>query len=71
LTFFFVFFTKTTPFWFFFKIRMDRRIRWLDQNPETGPWTGPGLKTMSSMDDYFEEYHFLLIKTIKLKFYKI
>jgi hypothetical protein len=48
LTFFF--FTKTTPFWIFFKIGIDpadpAKTRWPGQNPEPGPWTGPGSKTL-------------------------
>jgi len=49
LTFVF-FFTKTMPFWIFFKIGIDSadpvKTRWPGQNPEPGPWTEPGLKTL-------------------------
>jgi hypothetical protein len=38
------------PFWIFFKIEIDSadpvKIRWPGQNPEPGPWTEPGLKTL-------------------------
>jgi len=46
----FFFFTKTMPFWIFFKIEIDSadpvKTRWPGQNPEPGPWTEPGLKTL-------------------------
>jgi hypothetical protein len=46
----FFFFTKTTPFWIFLKIEIDPadpvKTQWPGQNPEPGPATGPGLKTL-------------------------
>jgi hypothetical protein len=53
--FFFVFFTKTMLFRFKTKKELTRPTRWLGQNPEPGPWTGPttglGLKTMILSDE--------------------
>ena len=44
------FYIKMTPFWIFLKIEIDPddpvKTWWPDQNPEPGPWTGPGLKTL-------------------------
>jgi hypothetical protein len=51
--YFFIFFTKTMSFWFFLK------TNWPGQNPEPGPWAGPGLKTMLESIRLFFEIFFI------------